>query len=527
MTEIVAEPVATGEAPGNPGDNSRRTNPLGFVVGSIRAVGNAILPLGFVIYQVRDEPLGLMTIAGIGLAVTALIFGVSFLDWRMRTYRVGGTDIRVDSGILSRSARSVPYERIQDVSLEQSLIPRLFGLVEVRFETGAGGKDELKLTYLSEDEGARLRDVIRARKDDGGAETIAGSEPAADFAAEPPPLFAMPPKRVVTFGLFEFSLVVMAVIGGLAQQFEPLLPFDLWDFDWWQSVLAGPGSQLAGLGMMAQMVGGVIAIGSLIVLGVLTGLIRTILRDWNFRLDRTDKGFRRRRGLLTRTDVLMPAHRVQALVQSTGIIRSWFGWHGLKFVSLAQDSGSASHDVAPFAKVPELQPIIASSGFAGPPADLEWCHTSLKARIDTAIIIAVFFGLLSAGLLALFTQIEFDVEIPFSLAFLPMVGAAFLILREAFLYRYDRHGWDDRHIFIRNGWLARQLRIASRVKLHSVQIVQGPLAQRRGYADVHLGLAGGTLAAEGIALVDACAMRAAILNSIAEKDFSQLEGMQP
>ena len=59
---------------------------------------------------------------------------------------------------------------------------------------------------------------------------------------------------------------------------------------------------------------------------MVTGPVRTFLRDWDFRLDRTAKGFRRRRGLFTRTDVVMPAHRVQALRFTTGIMRRRFGW---------------------------------------------------------------------------------------------------------------------------------------------------------------------------------------------------------
>ena len=109
-------------------------------------------------------------------------------------------------------------------------------------------------------------------------------------------LFAMSPKRVVTFGLFEFSLAVVAVVAGLAQQFDFLLPFEVWDWRAWREQLAAPGQWLAGLGFLAQVLGVVVAIGSLALVGVATGVIRTVLREWNFRLERTDKGLRRRRG---------------------------------------------------------------------------------------------------------------------------------------------------------------------------------------------------------------------------------------
>src|SRR5690606_2931745 len=134
----------------------------------------------------------------------------------------------------SRHARAVPYDRVQDVSLEQKLLPRLFGLAEVRFETGAGGKDEISLAYLSLEEADRLRELVRERK----AEAIAADEGASDAAiteveAAAPVLFAMDERRILTFGLFEFSLVIFAVLLGAAQQFEFLLPFEPWDWEAW------------------------------------------------------------------------------------------------------------------------------------------------------------------------------------------------------------------------------------------------------------------------------------------------------
>ncbi|MFN7157723.1 MAG: PH domain-containing protein, partial [Erythrobacter cryptus] len=43
---------------------------------------------------------------------------------------------------------------------------------------------------------------------------------------------------------------------------------------------------------------------------------------------------------------------------------------------------------------------------------------------------------------------------------------------------------------------------------------QGPLGRWRGYATLHLGLAGGTLAIPGLALAEARGLRAAILETI-------------
>ena len=137
-------------------DGPRRTDPRSFAVRAISMLGQLVLPILFGAFAILDEgDLGDLALYFVPLVLVAVGANMAFayLRWRRLTYTVGDADIRVESGILSRAARSVPYERIQDVSLEQKPVPRLFGLVEVKFETGAGGADEIKLAYLSSEEG--------------------------------------------------------------------------------------------------------------------------------------------------------------------------------------------------------------------------------------------------------------------------------------------------------------------------------------------------------------------------------------
>ncbi|MDZ4307096.1 PH domain-containing protein [Allopontixanthobacter sp.] len=490
---------------------------MGFVAQGLQGLQRAVLPMIAVAYGMRDESFGLFAALGLGLVIAAVGGGLAYLNWRRLTYTVGETDIRVESGILSRAARSVPFERIQDVSLEQTLLPRLFGLVQVRFETGAGGKDELSLRYLSEEEGERLRDVVRARKDGADAENsaVAAESADAETTVEEPArvLFAMDLRRLLTFGMFEFSLAVVAVVGGALQTFGDFLPFDIWELEEWQRVFAGPFGQLESLGRTARIMGGILGVVSLLAVGVATGVVRTVLRDWGFLLERTAKGFRRRRGLLTRTDVVMPVHRVQAVRIGTGLVRGRFGWHALSFVSLAQDSGSSNHVVAPFGQMDELRPIIAEAGFEPPPEDLVWQRGAANARIDSAVASAVLLAPVAIAAILLGRP---------WLALLPVAAAVFLGLRQAYLWRFERHALSPAQLFVGSGWLVPKLSIASRVKLQSVEISQHILGRWRGYATLHLGLAGGTLSIGGIPVPRAEELRSAVLSSIARTDFSEL-----
>ncbi|MFZ1743019.1 MAG: PH domain-containing protein [Pontixanthobacter sp.] len=495
-----------------------RTNPLSFAVKAVAGLQNSLVPMVFVFISMRDEPWAILAALAIGLAIAGFSAAASYLQWSRLTYMVGEEDIRVESGILSRAARSVPFERIQDVSLEQSLIPRLFGLVQVKFETGAGGGDDLALSYLSEAEGERLREVIKARKD-GVAAT------ANDISEEIAPsdvLFAMDTKRLVTFGFFEFSLAAFAVLAGLFQYADSIIGIQWWEAAFWSDSLSGPGSWIAGLGAGAQIIGIIAGALTFVVVGSATGLVRTVLRDWGFVLERTEKGFRRRRGLLTRTDVVMPVHRVQAVKMSTGFLRRRFGWFGLKFVSLAQDSGSASHDVAPFGTMAELDPIARAASFAiDPEAGYDWQRGSRKYRTDKALIVGGLFAVIAifAGIVLAANEAASP-----ALALIPMGVGLVFAARQLHLWHYDLNACDAHFLFVKRGWLSPKLDVASRVKLQSVEIARGPIARRRGYASLRLGLAGGTLSCEGLPLERAHELRRAILASVSQTDFSELAG---
>lgn len=504
-------------------DEWRRTSRTGFLVRAIVSLRNAVLPTLAALAGTGAWRQGWYFVLPVVALAGAISLGFAWLAWRHFRYRLGDTDIRVERGLLNRTARSVPYERIQDVSVEQALVPRLFGLVEVKFETGAGGKDELKIGYIREAEGEALREAVRARQS-GNAVAALGQ---AAVEPEGRTLFAMDTRRLLTFGLFEFSLVVFAVLGGLLQQFDFLLPFDFWNFEAWFRLLAGPGHQLAALGLAAQAVGAVLAVSALALLGLFTGLGRTVLRDYGFRLEETPKGLRRRRGLLTRTDVVMPLHRVQALKVTTGILRRRFGWYGLSVVSLAQDAKSESHVVVPFATMEEIAPVVETTGFSLPGEATEWHRASHRQRTHSVVLAAIpfaFLAIAAAGFAgAVGTQIP---GAPAGWPVLAAIGIAaigtFLTLREWYLWRHRRHAIDARQLFVREGWLAPRLDVASRVKLQSVEIAQGPLARRGGYADLKFGMAGGTLEMHGVPLESARAIRAAVLDSIAAVDFSRL-----
>ena len=495
-------------------DAPRRTSAIGLVPRVITGTRQALFALVAAWFAMRSMDFG-GTIALLGaLGVACLVFLSALIEWWRRTYTTGAEDIRVESGLLSRQARSIPYDRIQDVSVEQPLLARIFGLVELKFETGAGGKEDLALAFVTEEEGERLRRLVRARQEDA---TDEGTAPAdvIEQADVGDVIFAMSPQRLALFGLFEFSLVVFGVLAAGLQQFDFLLPFDIWEAAQWRDRFGGPIGWLIGSGLQAQIVAAIFGLLSVALIGVLTGLARTIARDWGFTLARTDRGFRRLRGLFTRTDVVMPVHRVQAAMVSTGWLRRKWGWHGLKFVSLAQDAGSSNHDAAPFAQMGEIEPIVREAALALPPDDTRW-QRPVAARWLVGFAWWTVIVLYAATMTALW--IDPRLALAVGIAGVPVVA-----LRQWLSWRQYRHAMDGEQLYYRQGVVSRKLMIAPRQRIQSVEIRQGPLGRLAGYVELHFGLPGGKLRFAGVRPADAQYIRSEVMRDIAATDYSRLQ----
>ena len=493
-----------------------RLHITGLIVSFVSGLPQLVFPIVAAIFGVRkaENPV-LIPIVIAAVLIFSLFF--RWLAWLRFQYFVGEHDIRVEKGILNRTARSIPYARIQDVSIEQKPLARMMGLGEVKFETGGGDGDDAKLSFVTLDEANRLRALIRSRK--AGVAVFVTPDAPAHIEQDAHPIFAMDGRRVFVFGLYSFSLVIFAVLGGLAQQFDFLLPFDWWDFKHWIGLAEERGvrvDQINGVGLFAQLILAFGAISSLIFIGFATGVVRTMLREHGFRLDQTNKGFRRRRGLLTLTDVVMPTHRVQAAVVQTGPFRKRRGWHSLKFVSLAQDSKEESNYVAaPFATLSEVWRIAQAATIAAPDGDERLQRGAAKYWLTQLLVI---LPVMLAGMAALVVFADAPVSRTMVLLLLLVLPGALFWLD----WRQYRFGLDDHQLYLKRGWWQQQLTIAPQVKVQSIEIAQGPLARRQGLASLRFGIAGGMLEMIALPLATAVAIRAAVMEKVAAVDYSAI-----
>ena len=475
MNEEADPPLAPAVAP------FKRLHPLSIILKSLSTLGQNIVAIIVLHFSLFDQNIVYSLLAA--TALISVVVGVTLLIWTRFTYQVTDREIRIKSGLLNRNNRSIPFDRIQDVSLEQKLVSRLLGLATVSLETGSGGGEDGQLEALSRSEAERLRDTIRDYK--AGLNSGPTRAAEAETAEDSEPLFAMDNRRIFIAGLFNFSFVLLAILGALAQNFDFLLPDGFFDPRRWINALPEQ-ETIDQLGSWVRIGGALAAILSLIAIGFVSGIGRTFIREYAFRLDRVERGqpgFRRQRGLFTLTDMVMPIHRVQAAIIQTGPVRERFGWYHLKFTSLAGDaSGETDHSAAPCATLDEIAPILAECAIRPPPADLDFHRVDPAFWWRRAVLIwlALTAIALANGLLVHAGM--------YAILLLAVPITAYLFLG----WRHHQYAIEDDQLYVRSGWWRRKLTTLPLRKVQSVDVSQSPLDHPLDLATVTIGIAGGS-----------------------------------
>ena len=259
---------------------------------------------------------GLFVRAGGALALAALLaLGYAAVAWRYRVYRVAANVVELKTGVVYRSYRQLPLDRIESVDTTQSLVARLLGLAEVRIEAISKKGSELRLRYLSFEDAEELRVELAARRRDGHAPSAAADEEAA--AGER--VFTVEARELVTAYLVVPALVgaallvVALVVGGLARGVD---------------------------GVVVVLVFTVFAAVSMAV----AGLVR-LERVWDFRLDDTADALVVHRGLLNLTTQRIVPGRIQALRVDQPLLWRVYGRHRV-VVDVAGYRGANREDAA-------------------------------------------------------------------------------------------------------------------------------------------------------------------------------------
>ncbi|MEO6606663.1 MAG: PH domain-containing protein [Aeromicrobium sp.] len=293
--------------------------------------------------------------------VGGLLLGMAagFLSWVFTRYVIDGTELRINSGIITKSSRRIPYERIQSVDIAEPLIARIFGLAELRIEMAGGKNSRTSLKFLKLDDAGALRRVLLARTHGEVADEAPDEQRSI--------ITVVPPMRIVigTLLSLDFLFAALGTIAVVAAMLVALLAFD------------------EPAGQVFAFLGGVIPLGSWLM--QIVG--QRVIQQWDFTLSRGERGLRIERGLLSRTSQTIPYDRVQGIAIKEPIVWKRFGWQRLEvdvagYASQGDDSdgNNANSTLLPITDAALANAVIAELLPGADPALAGRTYASPRSR---------------------------------------------------------------------------------------------------------------------------------------------------
>jgi putative membrane protein len=286
----------------------------------------------------------------------AFVLVTELIRYATLTYRIAADELVVKHGLLSRTERHIPFGRVQNIELVQNALHRMFGVAEVRLQTGGAAEVDAHLRVISLAAVDELRSAILATR----GEVAAGPDEPSFV------LLQLPLSEIALHGLITGrGLIVLAALFGFVFELDidvrpyltNLLPAT--ERFW----VAAAGSKNAVLLWTLVFVPAVIGLR-------LLSAVWAVIRLYDFTLTRTGDGLSSRYGLLTRVSAMIPRARVQVLTIDEGVWHRWLRRASVQVDTAGQFAREGGHVgsqwVAPIVKrealpalVGELQPDAA------------------------------------------------------------------------------------------------------------------------------------------------------------------------
>lgn len=518
----------------------RRTSPFAvvfFLGATIKAVAGSYLQLvasfGAIAYLTRFEFLSRDSLTWVILLAVLAIGAAALLRYWFFRFRLEEDRILIRQGFVKRTALDLPFDRVQGINVERSLVDRILGLVTVRLDTAGTATAEGRLPAVN----SELADWLRTRVDrgrrgkrvgdgehglqspvdeeDSSPDTFAGLRGDASAPATGEVLVKLTNNDMLRIGLADRKALVLAgALAALAQAAEPFEDAVL-------GVLDGLQAAVADLGTLSQATAVILVVLAGLFLLLLAVVIGAFLRHHDFTLWRQGTAFRSRGGLLTQKEVVVESAKVQQLTLSQNLVLRWFGRYRLEALPAGAmpvpgGENTGNLEIAENLTVPLLDGSVGEAmrrqvfgpeapGITLIPASPGFMRVSpyyIRAVVLRSIAVPVLGG-------TVFTLAQWG---PAAIVTAPY--AAWCLLWLVLSGLIGLQSWRRRgYLHDEEGLASRRGLVGSRVdaflfrKVQGVTVKRSPLQRRRGLATLEVHLSSGVVTVPYIAQDTAAGLR--------------------
>ncbi|MFB6166589.1 MAG: PH domain-containing protein [Haloarculaceae archaeon] len=427
----------------------------------------------------------------VGLVVAFAVAGAAYqVAYYFRfAYELSADSFDIDSGVLARREREIPFTRVQNVDVTESLVHRLLGVAVVKVETAGGAQTEAELNYVSAAEARRIQQEIRERRaavrdreradaaasdgvegDTADAVDVTGSATGTAAGSDVvSPIFALDAGELVVLSLSSYrarSIVLLLVGLPFVQDAVARLV---------RSVTGGSldPAALADTPDLAFLAGLAVLAFGIVTAWVLSAIV-TFVRYYGFRLGRQGRDLVYERGLLQRYSGSIPREKVQTIAITETLPMRLLGYAGLEVETAGYGPGQrdqgGSQSAIPIARrdrtlsLARALEAFGEPSFRRPPKRARRRYAVRYLLAIGAVTAALGFGALWLG--------DFQLWV----APLVLVPVAPLAAHLKWKHRGYHAGAD--HLVVRSGFWNRTTRVVPYYRLQTV-LRSRSLFQRR------------------------------------------------
>jgi putative membrane protein len=291
------------------------------------------------------------------LAIVAIVTGLFWLSWRVHQFRITDEHVEVRKGMIFRTHRRAPLDRVQGVNLTRPFPPRLIGMAKLEVD-GAGTDANVPLEYLAVRRAEEVRaDILRLASGARAAKRAAreGTAPAAGGAGAgaaphgrlqqtvsagvqelvegadladvaPESVVKLPIGRVIASQLLDAVVWIIFFGGIFLVSLVGLIPVALTNED-------GEGFLILGITALTTGVPMALAVVSV----VWSGLSKAL----RYAIAPTPDGVRVTFGLLTTVTQTIPPGRIHAVELVQPLLWRPFGWWRINVNRVSGQSAAA------------------------------------------------------------------------------------------------------------------------------------------------------------------------------------------
>lgn len=405
------------------------------------------------------------------VAVIAMIMSV--INYFKTYFYLRDNELHLHKGVLQKVKTNIPFQRIQTVQFEQSILHAIFGVVKIKLDTAGSEKAEIDFFAIEKSEAEALKNIILQHRDET-LSIISKNESTPVF--EENVILHLGISELIKVGFTRNHLksggLILVFIAWL---YENVKELGVDANEYYDEVVASERDLTFYLSLSFLF----------LMVSVLISLVRSVLIFFDLKLIRVSQGFRLIAGFFTRKETSAFDHKIQKIGWSDNMMKRTLGFFDVRLHQ------ASSHVMANREKIlvpgmnqkkiDELISVIFGVQ-SGDKKQSRPVHKSYFLRFFTIWVIP--FSLVAS---ALVWAGSYEFAVLIVSFFLLTVWMRLLSFRKT---RYQLH---DGHLTIWGGAFGEKNVIFPLFKLQGIKWKQNPFQKKKNLVTLEFFLASGSV----------------------------------